>query len=301
MEAEFSIALRNYADEPGDWSWLFDSVAAAEVSGFDRVVISEHIAMGEQLDAYTDDRSGGWSGKQIPIGPDTHFLEPLTLLGYLAAQTTRLRLGTGVLLAALRSPVVLAKTAATLDVLCGGRLDLGVGIGWHEAEYDAVGVPFQSRGKRLDECLEVCQLLWREQAASYSGSTFGFTRLHQMPKPAQPDGVPIWVSGRLNDAVVRRIARFGSGWLPWGIDPDDLPSQIAEMRERVAAHDRDPAQIGVIASLGVVPYESRAQLREAAESLISAGATDVRVPVRIPAGRAAATDYLAEVIGYLRG
>lgn len=249
---------------------------------------------------YTDDRSGGWSGKQIPIGPDTHFLEPLTLLGYLAAQTTRLRLGTGVLLAALRSPVVLAKTAATLDVLCRGRLDLGVGIGWHEAEYDAVGVPFQARGKRLDECLEVCQLLWRERAASYSGSTFGFTRLHQMPKPAEPEGVPIWVSGRLNDAVVRRIARFGSGWLPWGIDPYDLPSQIAEMRERVAAHDRDPAQIGVIASLGVVPYKSRAQLREAAESLISAGATDVRVPVRIPAGRVAATDYLAEVIGSLR-
>jgi probable F420-dependent oxidoreductase len=188
---------------------------------------------------------------------DGHFLEPLTTLSYLAARTTRLRLGTGVLLAALRSPVVLARTAATLDALSGGRLDLGVGVGWQADEYDAVGVPFELRGRRLDECLEVCQLLWREKVASYSGETVAFERIHQMPKPVQLGGVPIWVSGTVNAAVMRPLARFGSGWIPWGVGSRRAAAtDRTDARSRYRAR-RDPDEIAVVGSLGTFPSTAR--------------------------------------------
>ena len=292
---EVSLALRNYADDPGDWSWFFDAVTAAEEAGFDRVLVSDHVVMGEHLDEYSDPAVGGWTGMRQPTGPDGHFLEPLTLLSFLAARTRRLRLGTSVVLAPLRNAVVLAKVAATLDVLSGGRLDLGVGVGWQADEYRAVGVPFESRGQRLDECLEVCQLLWREPVATYSGPTLSFERVHQMPKPVQPGGVPIWVSGRLNKAVVRRLARFGSGWIPWGMTADEFPGAIRRMREAVADQGRNPDEIGVVGSLGAQPFDDAQALQDAAAAVIEAGATDVRVPARIPEGRAAAVDHLHEL------
>src|SRR5207248_9888916 len=125
-----------------------------------------------------------------------------------AGQTTRVRLGTYVLLAALRRPVVLAKQLATLDVLSGGRLDLGVGIGWQREEYEAAGLDFGARGRLLDHSLEVCQTIWHEQRASYASPELSFDAIHAMPKPAQPGGVPIWVSGRCNRRVASRLARF---------------------------------------------------------------------------------------------
>lgn len=119
------------------------------------------------------------------------------------------------LVAALRGPAVLAETAATLDVLSAGRLDLGVGVGRQAAEYDAAGLAFADRGRLLDQALEVCQLLWRQPAATYAGAALSFTRLHQMPKPAQEGGVPVWVSGTVNRRAMRRLARYGTGWIPW--------------------------------------------------------------------------------------
>jgi probable F420-dependent oxidoreductase len=294
---EVSLALRNFDDDPGDWSWFFDTVYAAEQAGFDRVLVSDHVIMGEHLDDYADPAAGGWEGKKQPTGPDGHYLEPLTLLAYLAAQTTRIRLGTNIVLAPLRNPVVLAKIAATVDVLSAGRLDLGVGVGWQADEYRAVGVPFESRGKRLDECLEVCQLLWREQVATYSGETVSFERIHQMPKPVQPAGVPIWVSGRVNKPVMRRLARFGAGWIPWGASATELPAQIRRMREAVAEHGRNPDDIGVVGSLGYQPFRDPNEMHDAAAALVEAGATDLRVPARVPPGREAAVDYLRELRG----
>src|SRR4029453_19669975 len=113
-------------------------------------------------------------------------------------------------------PVVLAKSAATLDVLSGGRLDLGVGVGWQQAEYDAAGLDFRRRGHLLDVTLETCRTLWREPVAVLATPALAFGPPHMRPKPRQPGGVPIWVSGRINPSVVRRLARFGTGWIPWG-------------------------------------------------------------------------------------
>src|SRR6185503_17827302 len=104
--------------------------------------------------------------------------------------------------AALRRPVTLAKELATLDVLSGGRIDLGVGVGWQREEYEAAGLAFEGRGKLLDETLAVCQALWRDRKAGYKSDTLEFGDIHMMPKPLQPGGVPIWVSGTLNDRVI---------------------------------------------------------------------------------------------------
>ena len=107
-----------------------------------------------------------------------------------AAQTDRIRLGTYILLAALRTPAVLAKQLATLDVLSHGRVDLGVGIGWQREEYDASGLDFSARGRLLDQTLAVCQTLWRDQRATFTSAELSFEAIHSMPKPRQPGGVP---------------------------------------------------------------------------------------------------------------
>ena len=128
--------------QPADWRYLVDRAQAAEEAGIDRVVVSDHVVFGEDLEAYGKPELGGIAGGRQPTGPDGCWLEPLTSLAVIAGATTTVRLGTGVLLAALRRPAVLAKTAATLDVLSGGRLDLGVGIGWQREEYEAAGLDF---------------------------------------------------------------------------------------------------------------------------------------------------------------
>ena len=122
-------AITFAAEDPGEWTNLLDRAVAADAAGVDRLVVSDHVAFGENLGAYADPTRGGTAGGRQPTGPDGHWLEPLTVLSHLAALTGRIRLGTGILLAALRRPVVLAKAAATLDVLSGGRLDFGVGVG----------------------------------------------------------------------------------------------------------------------------------------------------------------------------
>ena len=186
------------AEAPADWEHLTDLAQLLERCGIDRLLVSEHIAFGMNMDAYANPEAGGTKGGRQPTGPDGHWLEPLTLLTYLAARTERIRLGTNILLAALRPAAVLAKTVATLDVLSGGRIDLGVGVGWQREEYDVVGLDFAKRGAILDQTLEVCQRLWRETEVSYTGPGLSFERIHQMPKPVQPGGVPIWVSGTVN-------------------------------------------------------------------------------------------------------
>src|SRR5215470_2084446 len=192
---QLSINVRSFAaEDPGTWQPLFDAARVADQAGVDRLVVSDHVVFGERLEEYARPEIGGQAGGKQPTGPDGHWLEPLTTLAYLAGITSRIRLATGILLAALRRPAVLAKSAATLDVLSGGRLDLGVGVGWQRAEYDAAGLDFSARGGLLDHTLEVCRTLWREQRASWDSPGLHFEGIHMMPKPAAPGGVPLWIS-----------------------------------------------------------------------------------------------------------
>jgi probable F420-dependent oxidoreductase len=217
----------------------------------------------------------------------------------LCGTTSRVRLCTNILIAALRRPVVLAKAAATLDVLSGGRLDLGVGIGWQREEYEAAGLDFGARGRQLDLTLEVCQTLWREPRSKVDLPGLAFDGIHMMPKPRQPGGVPIWVSGRLNDRVARRLARFGSGWIPWGEDAADLAVSIPQMREAVAAAGGEGRAMQVAGTLPTVRREDRGvdlgATMERVVPLVDAGVTDFRAYLPVPSGYDAAVEYLQGV------
>jgi probable F420-dependent oxidoreductase len=306
---QFSIRFTTYAPEaPSSWQPLLDRVRAADRAGVDRVVLSgEHVVFGEHLDAYSRPELGGRAAGVQPTGPDGHFLEPMTTMSVLCGMTSRIRLTNSIMLAALRRPMVLAKMAATLDVLSGGRLDLGVGVGWQREEYEAAGLDFDARGRLLDHTLEVCQALWRQRRASYSSPELSFEGIHLMPKPVEPDGVPIWVSGTINPPAMRRLARFGSGWIPWGKASDladELIGAIPQMREAVSALGRDPAEIQVAGKLPLVTDEDGKPVvrptMEGVGRLIDAGVTDVRALLPVPDDPNAAEDYLAEWVGAFR-
>jgi probable F420-dependent oxidoreductase len=300
-----SVGVRTFsAEDPGGWESLLERARLLDRAGVDRLLVSDHVVFGERLDAYGNPETGGVTGGVQPTGPDGHWLEPLTTLAVIAGTTSRIRLATNILIAALRRPVVLAKSAATLDVLSGGRLDLGVGIGWQREEYEAAGLDFERRGRLLDETLEVCQTLWRESSASYRSDALQFDAIHQMPKPLQPGGVPLWISGRLNAAVVRRLARFGSGWIPWGDDANDLGSSLPRLRSMLEEAGRDAAGLEVAGQLPMV-RDDHGELdvdatMAAVPELVEAGVTDFRVSLRIPSEPAAAEDHLGHAVEAFR-
>jgi probable F420-dependent oxidoreductase len=279
------LGVANFAaTPPTDWGHLVDIAREADDAGFDRLVVSDHVAFGPTLDDYARPESGGVAGGRQPTGPDGHWLEPLTALTWLAAHTSRVGLGTNILLAALRRPVVLAKTVATLDVLSGGRLDLGVGVGWQRAEYEAAGLDFSRRGRLLDHTLEVCTALWTGEAVDHTCDEASFSQVRACPPPRQPGGPPIWISGTLNSGVVARLARFGDGWIPWGPDAVDLRQAVPVMRTRVAeAGGRRPLRVFRYVALQPSPSEPAtvdldSTFAGVAED-VACGITDFRVPV----------------------
>ncbi|MDT4901519.1 MAG: hypothetical protein QOJ78_2449 [Pseudonocardiales bacterium] len=302
--AQLSLSLPTYAaTDTGDWTPAIDLAVAADRAGVDRVVVSEHVVFGENLEAYADPRVGGQRNGRQPTGPDGPWLDPLVTLSYLAALTGRVRLGTAVLIAALRRPVVLAKTAATLDVISGGRLDLGVGVGWQREEYEAAGLPFANRGHLLDHTIEVCQELWRNQTASYSSPELTFDRIHQAPKPLRPGGVPIWVSGTVNKRSMDRLARFGAGWIPWGDDASDIAAGIARMRRALAERGRPADDIQVMSRVPTARGSDGVDLARtfaSSAALHEQGVTDFRISLPIPPGRVEAEDFLTRVVAAFR-
>ena len=302
---QLSMALLTFsADERGTWPHILDRAKAADAAGIDRLVVSDHVVYGENLEAYGRPELGGALGGKQPTGPDGHWLEPLTVLSVVAGITTQIRLGTNILIAALRRPVVLAKTLSTLDVLSGGRVDLGVGVGWQKEEYDAAGLDFEGRGRLLDHSLSVVQTLWREPRASFKDDRLQFDAIHQNPKPLQPGGVPIWVSGTVNPRVIKRIARFGSGWIPWGPSAKDVADAIVQMREGVAATGRDPSDIQVVGNLAMVKgSDGKVDIDrslDAVPALVAAGVTDIRAGLNPPDDPKAAQEYYANVVGKFR-
>lgn len=320
---QLSIRLPSFSPGPPDnWLRILDRARAAEKSGIDRIVVSEHVVFGEHLEAYGRPEIGGQRGGKQPTGPDGHWLEPLTTLSVVSGITSRIRLGTSIIIAALRRPVVLAKSAATLDVLSGGRLDLGVGVGWQREEYEAAGLDFEARGRLLDHTLEVCQTLWREPRATYTSPELTFDAIHMMPKPLQLKGIPIWVSGTINPPVVRRLARFGEGWIPWGPDADDIVPAIRKMKHLLEDAGRDPDSIQVVGSLPIATGRSGRidmdRTMDSVPNLMAAGVTDFRVRtfeglsrdarptatqarVNLPDDDSAAVERLSELVTAFRG
>lgn len=302
---ELSLYLGTFTDRPQhDWRAMLDMARVMDVAGVDRVVVSDHVVFGENLDAYADPSIGGQAGGRQPTGPDGSWLEPLMVLMAIAATTTRIRLGTSILLAALRRPAVLAKQLATLDVLSEGRVDLGVGVGWQREEYEAAGLSFEDRGRLLDHTLEVCRTLWTQQRASYQSPELTFDGIHQMPKPVQAGGVPLWISGTVNKAVARRIARFGSGWIPWGPAYADITGAIKAMKDKVREFGGDPDDLQVQGVARVVKRSDGsidfAATAAGVPPLVAAGVTDVRFPVSLSADRDLAIETLSSLVEAFR-
>jgi probable F420-dependent oxidoreductase len=298
---ELSMRLSSFTPEAlPTWRPMLEAAQLMDRSGIDRLVVSDHVVFGEHLEEYARPEIGGTRGGVQPTGPDGHWLEPMTTLSVIAGMTSRIRLGTNILIAALRRPVVLAKAAATLDVLSDGRLDLGVGVGWQREEYEAAALNFDERGQLLDQSLDLCQTFWREQRANYDSDGLSFKGIHMMPKPVQPGGVPFWVSGTVNPRVVRRLARFGSGWIPWGDDARDVATGIDRMREAVSSAGRDPSGLRIVGGLRAVRRPDRSvdidQTMEAVPDLVAAGVTDLRCEFSLPKDAGAAEDFARAVV-----
>ncbi len=175
-----------------------------------------------------------------PADPDLPFLHPSVVLTYLAACTERISLGTGIVLIAQRNPVVLAKEFASADALSNGRIILGVGAGYLEPEFNAVGAPFRERGRRTDEAIDVMRALWNQEHPTFDGEFWQFSGIDAHPRPSSADGVPIHIGGH-SAAALRRAAERGQGWYGWMQDPEQTADYVQRLRELCEEVGRDRA------------------------------------------------------------
>jgi probable F420-dependent oxidoreductase len=215
----------------------------AEQHGFATLWAGEHVVM---LDAQASRYPYSADGR-IAVPADADWLDPLLTLTYAAAATTRIRLATGVLLLPEHNPVVIAKQAATLDVLSGGRCTLGVGVGWSAEEFAALGVPFAGRGRRTAEYVAALRTLWRDDVSSYAGEFVRFDGIRVYPKPVAR-GLPVVVGGN-SDAALRRVAAFGDGWYGFNVEAAAVDGRLAVLAEHCRAHGRSPGELTVAVAL----------------------------------------------------
>lgn len=224
--------------EEGAYAASFGQLA--EEMGFESVWAVDHVVMCPDYESrYPYDPSG-----RSPFHEDVVQPDPLIWLSYVAAATKKLRLATGILILPQRNPVVLAKMLASLDRLSGGRLLLGVGVGWVREEAEAVGTRFEDRGRRTDEYIEAMRALWCSPRSSFAGETVRFDDVVSQPKPAQLGGIPIHIGGH-SLAAARRAGRLGNGFYPLGVDSEDLSRLLKVLAETAREHDRDPGTIEI--------------------------------------------------------
>ena len=217
-----------------------DYVQAAEGLGFSHLIVYDHV-----LGADTT-KHANWSGGYTL---ESMFHEPFVLFGYLAGITESIELVTAVLILGQRQTALVAKQAAQCDVLSGGRLRLGVGVGWNHVEYEALGEDFHTRGARQSEQIEVMRQLWTNNVVDFHGKYHDITSAGINPMPIQRP-IPVWLGAgaRANpsppDRVLRRVARLADGWFPQ-VGPNDAPEVLARLANFAAAAGRDPAAIGM--------------------------------------------------------
>jgi probable F420-dependent oxidoreductase len=237
--------------------WMDAFARHADEVGFESLLTVEHVAVPVgYASRYPYNDTG-----RMPLPEDCDIPDPLELLAWLAARTTRLRLGTGILVLPEHHPLQLAKRVATIDRLSAGRVFLGVGVGWMREELEAVGVDPDTRGPRTDEAIDALRVIWRDEEVSFAGEHFSFTRVRSEPKPVQAT-IPILVGGHSARAA-RRAGRRGDGFFPLGLEGELLDLRLAQMAEAAVEHGRDPASVGL--SLGGLLGEGTdAALAEAA-------------------------------------
>jgi probable F420-dependent oxidoreductase len=232
---KFAVIAPVAAGVTADPEWMSGFARHVEACGFESIVAVEHtVLMAEYHSVYPYAESG-----RVELSADCPVPDPLDLLTFLAAHTSRLGLATGVLVLPNHHPVVLAKRVATVDALSGGRIRLCVGMGWLKEEIEACGAEFASRGRRADEQIEVMRLLWEDRpgGASHSGEFFEFDYATCYPKPT--GRVPIHIGGH-SRAAARRAGRLGDGFQPLGVGGARLTELIGIMRDEANKAGRDP-------------------------------------------------------------
>lgn len=212
----------------------------AEQLGFESVLSGDHIVLptaGTNQYPYTADGS-------FSRPADEPFLETMTTLGFMAACTSSIKLGSTVIILPYRNPVVQAKMFSSLDVLTGGRMICGVGVGWLEKEFDTLGVPYDQRGPMSDEFLEIFKVLWTQNNPDYHGKYYHIDGIQFTPKPVQKPHVPIWVGGHTRRAL-RRTAKYGDCWHTTRQTPDFVAQNLPYLREQTEKAGRDPAGVSI--------------------------------------------------------
>ncbi len=221
------VAIRDYAQ-------------AVEELGYRHILVYDHV-----LGANTASRPD-WRGAYTS---DTPFHEPFVLFGYLAALTRQVELVTGVIILPQRQTALVAKQAAEIDVLTGGRLRLGIGVGWNEVEYQALNENFNNRGARSEEQIAVLRALWSDHAITFHGRWHHIEDAGINPLPVQRP-IPIWLGGQA-DATLRRIARLGDGWFPQRRPDDEARSMVERLRAYTQKAGRAPEAVGIEARLSI--------------------------------------------------
>lgn len=264
---KFGITPPYRANVVSDPEWMTYFVRNAESTGFTSVSVVEHMAVPAGFaERYPYSATGRW-----PLPTDCEIPDPLELLSFLAACTERIGLSTGVLIAPVHHPLTLAKRLATLDVLSGGRVILGVGVGWMREEIEALDIDFESRGRRLDEVIAAMRTVWREDEATFHGEFFDFERVVARPRPVQPGGVPIHIGGH-SPAAARRAGRVGDGFQPIGVAPEVLIQRLELMRRTAAEAGRDPESLELTLGAALQGFDE-----ERLEALREQGATRIQL------------------------
>ncbi|MEL0064460.1 MAG: LLM class F420-dependent oxidoreductase [Gammaproteobacteria bacterium] len=239
MQIGCQMAFNDYTSP----DYIKQAAQHVEEQGFHQFWVPEHVLFFPAYESrypYSDD------GRIA--GDPRSLLDPFSALTWVAAATSRIRLGTGICLVPQRNPVYTAKVVADLDFLSGGRFELGVGIGWLKEEFEALGIPWADRAGRTEECLGLMQALWQEDAASYQGQYYQLNAAYQGPKPVQTPHPPI-VFGGESDAALDRVARIGQGWYGFNLTPQTLEERLSYLATRLEAAGRSMEDIRIYAGL----------------------------------------------------
>jgi probable F420-dependent oxidoreductase len=248
----------------------------AEDLGFDDLCLGEHVVAADAAPA--------WAAR-APHPPTEKFPEPLTTFAALAMVTQRVRLVTCILIAPLRPAALLAKTAATVHALSNGRLVLGVSVSWMEPEYAALGVPYTERGARLDDMVGACRALWADSPATFSSNSVSFNDMYCEPRPEHVDDIPWWFGGFCSPGLVRRIVRYGRGFLPHmtgSMTWEDIGAQTLRVKDAMQAAGRNSGDLEVGVRFPPFGGEFERVLTDDMPRMCAAGVTQLYCPLRAP-------------------
>ena len=235
----------------------------AEALAYDSIWVSDHIVLPRQVASFYPYAENGVA----TFTPDQPYYEPIATLNFLAGCTQRVRLGTHVLIIPYRNPVTTAKQLSTLDVLSGGRVILGAGVGWMEEEFQALGLDtYAKRGAVTDEYLQLYKELWTKEFPEFQGEHFQISGAGFEPKPVQKPHIPIWIGGHTGPAI-RRAAQLADGWMPIGLrppailEPEEMAAKIARLRTLTVRAGRPEDAVDVTFSTNVAFDDSPTQAR----------------------------------------